>query len=198
MGKMHPVFLRIGSLAEIHTASASMPLPRGRRVIVRTSRGIELGEVIGPCHRKSHLENHSEGSSPRGSRVLRPTTNEDELLIRRLERHKRRAVEECRRKLRLAGCQVTLLDIDQLFDGGTLVMHFLGDADAEARSITQTIAKEYESVIQSRHFAKLLSDGCGPGCGTSQGSGSQGSGQDGGGCSGSCATCAAGCGKPKT
>ena len=176
MGKMQVVFLRIGSLAEIHAATALLPLSRGRRVIVRTDRGVELGEVVGPCG--------SNSGHQIKTRVLRPTTEEDELLIRRLDRHKRRAVEECQTALRTAGCTATLIDVDQLFDGGTLVMHFLGDVDDEAREITESIAGHYESVVQSRHFAKLLSDGCGPECGT----------KEGGGCSGSCGSCAVGCG----
>ena len=179
MGKMHHVFLRIGSLAEIHAASCGIPLQRGRRVIVRTARGVELGHVIGPCKRSV--------SGQGVTRVLRPTTEEDELLIRRLDRHKRRAVEECRQALGDAGCQATLLDVDQLFDGGTLVMHFLGEVNDKAKAITESIAGRYESVVQSRHFAKLLSEGCGPDCGT----------KEGGGCSGSCGSCAVGCGTKK-
>lgn len=173
---MQSIFLRIGSLAEIHAATALLPLSRGRRVIVRTGRGVELGEVVGPC--RTHAAHQTT------TRVLRPTTEEDELLIRRLDRHKRRAVEQCRIALRDAGCTATLLDVDQLFDGGTLVMHFLGEVDDQAREITEAIAGQYESVVQSRHFAKLLSDGCGPDCGT----------KEGGGCSGSCGSCAVGCG----
>ena len=176
MGKMQAVFLRIGSLAEIHAATALAPLCRGQRVIARTSRGVELGEVVGPCRTPT--------SHAAITRVLRPTTSEDELLIRRLDRHKRRAVEECRVALRKADCEVTLLDVDQLFDGGTLVMHFLGEVDEKARQITESIAGKYESIVQSRHFAKLLSEGCGPECGT----------KEGGGCSGTCGSCAVGCG----
>ncbi|MDA8743665.1 hypothetical protein N9N28_03425 [Rubripirellula amarantea] len=172
---MNSLFLRIGSLGEIHVASAPVALPRGRRVIARSGRGVELGEVVGPCR------NDRFGKPT--VQVLRPTTEEDELLIRRLERHKRRAVEACRDALVAAGSPAVLLDIDQLFDGGTLVMHFLGDSDENAEAITRSVATEYEGVVQSRHFAKLLSEGCGPGCGTAAG----------GGCGGGCATCSTAC-----
>jgi cell fate regulator YaaT (PSP1 superfamily) len=175
MWKMYAVFLRIGSLAEIHAAQAAAPLDSGRRVIARTTRGVELGHVVGPCR--------THGKAQLVTQVLRPTTQEDELLIRRLDRHKRRAVQSCRAALRDAGSPVTLLDVDQLFDGGTLVMHFLGDVDQQAREITDAVASQYESIVQTRHFAKLISDGCGPDCGTKLG----------GGCSGSCGSCAVGC-----
>lgn len=166
-------FVRIGSLAEVHAASGLTRFTRGRRVIVRTGRGVELGQVVGPCGPRN------EGELP-DVRIIRPTTDEDELLIRRLDRHKREAVEACRDELSKSGSTALLLDVDQLFDGGTLVMHFLGPVDQLAESITKEVAERYESIVRSRHFSKLLSDGCGPGCGT----------KESGGCSGGCAGCA--------
>lgn len=171
---MHNYFVRIGSLAEVHAAQAATPLQRGRRVIVRTARGVELGEVLRDCRGTVRLADAEV-------RILRPTTEEDELLIRRLERHKRKAVESCRDALAKSGSTTTLLDVDQLFDGGSLVMHFLGPVDEVAEGITKEIAEQYESVVRSRHFSKLLQDGCGPDCGT----------EEGGGCGSSCSGCAA-------
>lgn len=172
---MHVFFVRIGSLAEIHAARSPLPLNRGRRVIVRTDRGVELGEIAGP----------SLSGSPADPsvRIIRPTSEEDELLIRRLQRHKREAVEACRTALAESGSSTMLLDVDQLFDGGTLIMHFLGPVDAIAETVTKQIADRYESIVRSRHFSKLLRDGCGPDCGTEQG----------GGCGSSCAGCSVAC-----
>lgn len=172
---MHAFFVRIGSLAEIHSARSPMELDRGRRVIVRSPRGIELGEVAGPSQNDSALDS--------SVRIIRPTTDEDELLIRRLQRHKREAVEACRAALTESGSPAMLLDVDQLFDGGTLIMHFLGPVDAIAEKVTKEIADRYESIVRSRHFSKLLRDGCGPDCGTTNG----------GGCGSSCAGCSVAC-----
>ena len=154
------------------------PVDRGRRVIVRTDRGVELAEVIGPYRPTS------EPAEQVRATILRPTTDEDELLIRRLERHKREAVESCRQRLAELGSTSTLLDVDQLFDGGTLIMHFLGPIDQIAQSISNEVGQQYESVVRTRHFAKLLSEGCGPDCGN----GAEGS------CSTGCTGCAVRCG----
>ncbi len=168
---MSRYFVRIGSLSEIRTCLGRPGLQRGRRVILRTERGVEVAEVVGPCHR-------SRSSAGAVLQLLRPTTEQDELLIRRLDRHKRDAVEACRSELAGSGSTATLLDVDQLFDGGTLVMHFLGPVDAVAETITKRVADRYESIVRSRHFAKLLGEGCGPDCGTKTGE-----------CGGSCAGC---------
>jgi hypothetical protein len=170
---MHAFFVRIGSLAEVHAARSPQPVGRGRRVIVRTTRGVEWGEVVGTCRGVSSTD-------PSAVQILRPTSDEDELLIRRLERHKREAVEACRRGLAESGSKAMLLDVDQLFDGGTLIMHFLGPVDPIAHSVTKQIAERYESIVRVRHFSKLLRDGCGPDCGTAEGRG----------CGSNCASCA--------
>ncbi len=170
---MHHVFLRIGSLSEIHAATAPSLLERGRRVIARTGRGIELAEIVGPCRNSSAIVDSKVT-------IVRATTPQDELLIRRLDRHKREAIEACRAALTQSGSVACLLDVDQIFDGGTLVMHFLGPVDDVAASITRQVAQKYESIVRSRHFAKLLQEGCGPGCGTGEA----------GGCGGGCSGCA--------
>jgi len=173
---MSSFFVRIGSLGEVHGARSMASLDRGRRVLVRTARGVELGEVIGP--RRPAAET---GAAAHTCEVLRPTTPEDELLIERLGRHKREAVEQCRAEMKRLGSAAVLLDIDHLFDGGTLVLHFLGSVDDTAEAITQQVAQRYESIVRTEHFAKLLDEGCGPNCGTDESSG----------CGSGCAGCAA-------
>ncbi|MEM8671158.1 MAG: hypothetical protein AAGG48_26780 [Planctomycetota bacterium] len=184
---MHHLFVRLGSLGEIHAARSQKQLLRGRRVLVRTSRGVELAEVLGPrAHDRGAVDSQS-GTDPtrfgerNEIRVLRATTPEDELLIKRLQKYKREAVTDCQRALAESRSEALLLDIDQLFDGGTLIMHFLGKVDQTAEEITQTIAQRYESIVRTRQFATLLEEGCGPSCGTSEASG----------CGGGCAGCSA-------
>ena len=55
-----------------------------------------------------------------------------------------------------SGSSSILLDVDQLFDGGTLVMHFLGPVDEIAESVTKKVVDRYESIVRTRHFSKLL------------------------------------------
>lgn len=184
-------YIRIGSLGDIRVASAMAPLERGDRVVVRSPRGLELAMVVSESRQHqdtadSFADEQSGGAATAAPsrlnyRIMRPTNASDELLIQRLERHKREAIEACRNRLTEAGCLNTLLDVDQMLDGGTLVMHFLGDVDALAKKIADQVASEYESIVRTDQLAELLSEGCGPTCGTGDG------------CSGSCSGCQ-GCG----
>jgi hypothetical protein len=177
---LHHYFIRIGALSEIRVASALIPISRGRRVVVRSPRGVELAEIVSPLENSRSRRATAERSEI-AFRILRPTSGSDELLIDRLEKYKQDAVAACRERLQRAGSRTVLLDVDQLLDGGTLVMHFLGEVDESARAVADEIAADYESIVRTNHLSELLSSGCGPDCGT------------GAGCGSSCAGCS-GCG----
>ena len=187
-------FVRIGSLAEIRVVSGPVGIARNDQVIIRASSGtqhtnlhpgsspqgnvqhgnVQHGNVLRRCTDQRLSENPTW-------EILRVATSEDRMLIRRLNRHKHKAVEKCREALAHAGSQAILLDIDPCFDGRTLILHFLGTVDSIAESISERFAAEYEAVAQIRHFEKLLRDGCGPTCGT-----------EAGGCAhGACGSCSA-------
>ncbi len=161
---------------------------RGQRVICRTGRGLEVGVVTQAVDAsRTHsppVDSPSLDSPPAEmstSTIVRKTTAADELLLSRLERYRRAAVNDCRRELLAAGSAAVLLDVDQLFDCGTLVFYFLDELEPANESLVQQLAGRYESRVRSRHFAKLVTDGCGPGCGTGDAKSS--------GCSGTCAVC---------
>ncbi len=162
-------FVRVGVLAEVQLSHSESMFGRGNHVIVRSARGLEIGEVL----------NEAKHVAETSSRILRIAGAEDELLIRRLQRHKRRAIEKCRQDLRIRSPSATLLEIDHLFDGRSIVLHFLGNVDLATESHIRKIAADYESVVRTGPLAKLLSEGCGEGCGTSESKG----------CGGNCIGC---------
>ncbi|MFG0254497.1 MAG: PSP1 C-terminal domain-containing protein [Rhodopirellula sp. JB053] len=176
---MTAYLVRIGFAGDCFVAVPVVELAtysRGCEVLVQTPRGIELGEVL------SEVLGESLKGDSLPLRILRSLTDEDRLLVERLRRYKRDAVRKCQEVLANSESDAVLLDVDQLFDGNTLVLHFLGPVDALGREITDRIVAEYESRVQSIRLAELMTHGCGPDCGT----------EAGGGCSsgGGCASCA--------
>src|SRR6056297_1955887 len=163
---MNRYLVRVGVMAEIHTVAIPADRGRDRVVLVRSGRGVELAEVFA-----------TTAAGRQGDetvRFLRVTTRDDEWLLERLRRPKRKAVEACREALRRSGSPAVLLDVDQIFDGGTLVLHLLGPVDAVVEADTRQIVEEYESVVRSRKLTRLLTEGCGPGCGEASSGGCDG------------------------
>ena len=172
MRRQHLV--RVGALGHVgrFTAVDAVRYPRASRVVVRTGRGLELGEVLAPPA-DSTDEAAADGS------ILRGVTVEDQLLEVRLERNRQAAYEACAARLAQRRLPAVLMDVEHLFDGRSLVFYFLGEMTSELESLTSELAELYETHVQFRRFSDAVTEGCGPGCGTDAAAG--------------CKTCVSGC-----
>ena len=182
MGRHHLV--RVGVLGHVgrFTAVDATRYPRRARVVLRTSRGLELGEVLASPGEEEAPE-RGDGS------ILRGVTIEDQLLAARLEQNRQAALTACETRLRERNLSAVLMDVEHLFDGRSLWFYFLGEVTPELSSITDELADLYEAQVQFRRFAETLTAGCGPGCGTEDATG-QGCQSCGTGCAiaGACGT----------
>jgi hypothetical protein len=165
--------VRVGALSHVGRFASldSTRFPRGSRVIVRTARGLEVGEVLAPPTGESTAE--GDGS------ILRGMTVEDQLLEVRLGSQRQAAYDACRRRLTEVGVEAVLVDVEHLFDGQTLVFYFLGPPPPESEHITAELAAAYDAEAHIGTFADALTQGCGPGCGTDEAAG--------------CGSCSTGC-----
>ncbi len=182
---MSDYLVRIGFAGDVFVASAPHRIAtceRGSEVLVQTPRGVELGEILGVLRTANSDSLDSVSERQAGLTIIRSLTADDRLLVERLQRHKVEAVRRCQEVLAGNESTAVLLDVDQLFDGNTLVLHFLGPVDALGRKLTDTIVAEYESQVQSIRLSELMTHGCGPDCGTEAGGGC--------GTAGGCASCA--------
>ncbi len=172
VGRQHLV--RVGALGHVgrFTAVDAVRYPRNSRVVVRTGRGLEVGEVLSPPG-----ESADNGSAD-GS-ILRGLTIEDQLLAARLEKNRQAAFEACAARLTAISSTAVLMDVEHLFDGQTLLFYFLGEVTPELEAITDELAELYETHVQFRRFTEAVDTGCGPGCGTDAAAG--------------CKTCVSGC-----
>jgi cell fate regulator YaaT (PSP1 superfamily) len=166
--------VRTGAFGHVggYVSAGALRYPRGSRVIVRSGRGLEIGEVLSPPEETDELPETS-------GTILRQVTLADDLLQARLQKHRQAALEACARRIEELGLDVVLVDVEHLFDGRTLVFHFLGEMGPQLDELTAELAAAYDSQVQFRQFARLLEQGCGPGCGTEA--------------AGGCGSCAAGC-----
>lgn len=166
--------VRVGNLGHVgrFRSAVGVLCRRGERVIVRTARGLEIGEVL----------EASEAGGTSDGELLRKMSKQDELLAERLASRSNEAYQACAGLLAERGVPAVLTDVELLFDGRGLYFHFLGDPPPEAEALTAELAEAYEATAQIGRFAETLAEGCGPGCGTEEAKGQ-------GGCD-SCTSCA--------
>jgi hypothetical protein len=168
-------FVRIGVLGSVgrFDVAGRRRYARGTRVVCRTARGLEVGQVLSTAD--SAASERCDGT------LLRRVTTQDDLLIARLEKNREAAFRACWDRLLELPSPPVLLDVEHLFDGQSLYFYFLGDGGPELDALTAELAETYEAKAQLQKFAETLVTGCGPNCGT----------EEGGGCgSGGCSTCA--------
>jgi cell fate regulator YaaT (PSP1 superfamily) len=174
MARLHLV--RVGTLGHVgrFTSAEALRYPRRARVVLRTRRGLEVGEVLSPP------DDAEEAAEPDGT-ILRGMTIEDQLLEARLEKNRQQALEACTARLAERGWGAVLMDVEPLFDGRSLLFYFLGEVPGEVEALVAELAEVYDAKAQLGSFAELLTSGCGPGCGTTDAAG------------GGCQSCATGC-----
>ena len=169
--------VRYGLLGHVGRFAAvdAVRYPRRTRVVVRSQRGLEVGEILA----EPAL---TDGQFASVGQILRRMSVQDDLLEARLERRRHEAFEACQSLLAQSGVEAALVDVEHLFDGEGLFFYFLGETPPGATEITSRLAQTYEAAVEFRKFAETLEEGCGPGCGTEEAKGQ-------GGCE-SCVSCA--------
>jgi cell fate regulator YaaT (PSP1 superfamily) len=132
---------------------------RGDRVVVRSDRGQELGDVLCPATPQAvaHLPDPSHGD------ILRPLTEDD-------RRRQAQIDEKCRAQFETAGRLVAehklamqLVDVESLFGGERIVFYFLAEKRVDFRELVRSMAREFQTRIELRQIgvrdeAKLLAD----------------------------------------
>src|SRR5882672_2870594 len=93
MSRFH--LIRVGAMGQVGRFAAVdvVRYPRHSRVVVRTRRGLEIGQVLTPPDDGDDARVFADGD------ILRGMTIEDDLLNARLEKHRHDAYEACARLL---------------------------------------------------------------------------------------------------
>ena len=156
--------IRYGVMGQVgpFSTNVSTVYPRAARVVVRTGRGLELGEVL--------TAPGVMDTAPAGN-ILRTVTLADELLAERIEKNKRQAFAACQERLAELRSDATLIDIELLFDGSSLFFYFLGEMNQQIESLSAELAEVYEAKVKFRQFTEAVTNGCGPHCGTEDAAG---------------------------
>ncbi len=132
---------------------------RGHEVIVRTERGLEVGQLLCPSSPRA-VELIAE---PTRGRVVRLLTEQDQAERQRLRAIEEREMETCARFVQQRSLQMELVDVEHLFGGERIIFYFLAEKRVDFRELVKDLAREYQTRIEMRQIgvrdeAKLLAD----------------------------------------
>lgn len=135
-------------------------ISRGSAVILRTDRGVEWGEVL--CAASEQTRMHL-GRTDETGRILQIATADDVRKREEVRRMERQDFIDCQRFVSDRKLQMELLDVERLFGGERIVVHYLAEQRVDFRELVKALAGHFRLRIEMRQVgirdeAKLLAD----------------------------------------
>jgi len=132
---------------------------RGIKVVARTSRGIEPGEVL--CEATDEALAQMPGGT--GGQILREMSASDANEMAHLHAKERTEFETCRSQVASLNLPMELVDIEHVFGGERIVVYYLAEERVDFRDLVKALASEFQTRIEMRQIgvrdeAKLLAD----------------------------------------
>ena len=153
--------VRYGSMRALGVMSArgSETFERGTRVVARTQRGLEAGEVL--CEATDGAV--SQLDEPASGQILRRMSSDDANELAHIQAQEREEFETCQQHVAQLGLSMELVDIEHLFGGERVVVYYLAEQRVDFRELVKRLAAEFQTRIEMRQIgvrdeAKLLAD----------------------------------------
>lgn len=143
----------------LHVMQAAKDYRRGMRVIGRTPRGLEAGEVL--CEADERVL--AQMDSPPGGSIQREMTEVDEHELAHLTAKLVADADRCFEIIRELGLPMDLVDVERVFGGERMVVYYLSDDRVDFRELVKRLAHEFQTRVEMRQIgvrdeAKLLAD----------------------------------------
>jgi cell fate regulator YaaT (PSP1 superfamily) len=132
---------------------------RGQQVMVRSDRGVELGDVLCPVSEKTSrfLPNPAQGE------ILRVATPEDQEQETRLAEDRNPVFATCHELIAKRRLQMNLVDVELIHGRERVVFYYLAEKRVDFRELVKDLARVLRTRIEMRQIgvrdeAKLLAD----------------------------------------
>ena len=132
---------------------------RNCRVIVRTNRGMEAGEVL--CEATDRAVAQVKSTSH--GQILRTMSEADQKELGHLQANESEELATCQKHVKQLDLDMQLVDIEHLFGGERVVIYYLAEERVDFRELVKQLASEFQTRIEMRQIgvrdeAKLLAD----------------------------------------
>ncbi|MFT5299603.1 MAG: cell fate regulator YaaT (PSP1 superfamily) [Mariniblastus sp.] len=132
---------------------------RSMEVIVRSDRGLEVGQVL--CEASDDSLSHLD--QPASGQIVREVSTDDLGAIDGIDDSRRAKIDSCQRHIESLNLEMKLIDVEQLFGGERLVVFYLSDERVDFRELVKLLAAEFQTRIEMKQIgvrdeAKLLAD----------------------------------------
>ncbi len=180
------MLVRYGKLGFLSWFSHNeLELPQApRKVIIKTDRGLEMGDMLGTgCYKHGNYKGRvvnlpayyevAEDEYPIGfdGQFVRFATPQDINEARHVRDSSSDELDTCRRHVKEHNLQMKIVDFEHIFGGERIVFYFVSDGRVDFRDLVRQLAREFQTRIEMRQIgtrdeARLMSDieTCGQQC----------------------------------
>ena len=132
---------------------------RGMEVVVRTERGLEVGQVL--CESTEDALSHLD--QPANGTIVRAVSDEDAVDIDAIDSARISNIEICRRHVEKLGLAMKLVEVEQLLGRQRMVVYYLSEDRVDFRELVKALANEFQARIEMKQIgvrdeAKLMAD----------------------------------------
>jgi cell fate regulator YaaT (PSP1 superfamily) len=143
----------------VFSTAADRSFRREAKVVVRTDRGLEAGEVL--CDATPAAIGRMK--DPGTGQILREMTHEDRNELVRMKQQARGELDVCRQHIERLGLMMQLVELEHVFGGERIVVYYLAESRVDFRELVRVLAGEFQTRIEMRQIgvrdeAKLLAD----------------------------------------
>lgn len=151
--------VRCGTMRTLHVMQAARDYSRGMRVVARTPRGLEVGEVL--CTADERVLDQMP--DPPGGSIQRELSPTDENELAHLMGRLVADADRCFEVIRELNLPMDLVDVERVFGGERMVVYYLSDDRVDFRELVKRLAHEFQTRVEMRQIgvrdeAKLLAD----------------------------------------
>jgi cell fate regulator YaaT (PSP1 superfamily) len=151
--------VRCGSMRILVVMSSRQPYRYADQVVVRSSRGTEIGTVL--CEATPAALGHL--AEPTEGRIVRPLSDDDFSQWRHLQSKTADDMKICQQCVDALRLKMELVDVERILGGERVIVYFLSDGRVDFRQLVKDLAKQFQTRIEMRQIgvrdeAKLLAD----------------------------------------
>ncbi len=142
----------------LHVMQSKNEYARGAKVIARSSRGMEEGEVL----REATDEVLSQMERCETGTIQREVTAQDRLELTRIQRDADSAIDVCDRLVRESGLPMDLIDVEFIFGGERVTLYYLSEDRIDFRDLVKQLANEFKTALKCVRWEFVTRQSCSP------------------------------------
>jgi cell fate regulator YaaT (PSP1 superfamily) len=143
----------------VYTVGRDETYLRGTQVVVRTDRGMEVGEVLCDTTEAALAQMKDAGHG----QILRAMSADDARDRSRLLDQARKEFQTCLRLIEQEKLDMRLIDVEHILGGERIVVYYLAENRVDFRELVRQLAAEFQTRVEMRQIgvrdeAKILAD----------------------------------------